>query len=163
MLARRSGSASVKMKRRLNASGLSASKNPLHALLAHEPRTIQKPLRLICPRRRFAAAPTAYQMLPDGPHKRIHSSVIDQSRVVHDAPQTRFILDVRVEVVEKARHAEPELLAATDELQDLYQRARSDQVRFLLFGMHRLSPSRSPGQSPWGSFARRTPIAKPRD
>jgi len=78
------------------------------------------------------------KMLSDGSDECVHSNVVGQTRISGDAPQARSVLDVSVEVVEEARHAEPEPLAATDELQDLYQRARSDQGRLPHLGVHRI-------------------------
>jgi hypothetical protein len=76
-------------------------------------------------------------MFADRSEKRVRPGIVGQARIFSDAPRTRFRIRIAIKVVKEPRKTEPKLLAVTDELPDLYQRARSDQVRFQLFGRHR--------------------------
>jgi len=89
------------------------------------------------PDRRGSEIPPHGQMLADGPQKCVHFGIVGQARILGDPPRARSKVSIPVEVIEESRKTEPKLLALTCELQDLYQRARSDQVRFPLLGMHR--------------------------
>lgn len=117
--------------------GTFREQKPLNAFVAHEPGTVQEPRRLVGPDRLGSETPPHGQMLADSSQKCVHFGIVGQAGVLGDAPRARSKVRVPVEVIEESRKTEPQLLALTDELQDLYQRARSDQVRFPLFGMHR--------------------------
>lgn len=110
---------------------------PLHAFVAHEPGTVQELRRLVGPDRRGSEIPPHGQMLADGSQKCVHLRIVGQAGVLGDPPRARSKVSILVKVIEEAGKTKSKLLALTNELQDLYQRARSDQVRFPRFGMHR--------------------------
>jgi hypothetical protein len=76
-------------------------------------------------------------MLADRSHERVHPGIVCEAGIVRHAPDAPGDVGHAVEIVEEAGHAIPEFLAVAHELQDLRQRAGSDQINFRRFGVHR--------------------------